>query len=794
MPTEFGPYIGVVVNNIDNTRQGRLQVWIEEFGAVKADGSPDLSDETLWRTVKYCPPFYGATPLPETQGDTAGVGSYPGNRNSYGMWFTPPDLGTRVICFFVAGDPDKGYYFGCIPEQGINHMIPAIGSSSKYVPGNKTQQNYFTDTPLLPVTEISTTTKAINENPRFFDQPKPVQSVQAAILFQQGLNKDPVRGPIRSSSQRESPSNVYGISTPGKAIYQGGLDPKTIKGQLEKGEIKPQDITVIGRQGGHTFVMDDGDLEGTDTLVRIRTAKGHQITMSDDGDCFYITHANGQTWLEFGKQGTVDVYSTNSINLRTQGTLNFHADRDINMYAGGRIRMKTKGNFLVESEKTLALNGTENLVLFSKTNLSIRSDGNLAMRSKTGAWNSASTLNFKGATINLNGAPTLPTSTVPSIPLNKLVGTKFSQQQGWTVVPGAVETIVTRAPTHEPYPYHNQGVNVTTNLNESVTSEANPDNQTDTDQTAEQEARSNRAYAQAETQTVKDPIKAEDYAKEPSSDSGVGNVSADEVTALTAQQAKETAAKTEEFVGTPYDDDGNLNPGWTIDGDENPYYTGPEISKTGIGTYGQSAESLVQLGYLKPGTLNLVTQPSLLSTVLSSPNVWTGQYGVSGLLDYISQPILQNLGQISLMSSALQGLFDKGVLSGDESSRYQATFLQPATVYGVDAVAAWVNNEETDTELLSNILITARQAQYAVDFTEIYSDVLQIANNLPGFVNTVERTEIDQAVTDIIDNPKIPSIDYIDAPVPLTPVVQVNVPDRPRDDSVFRFAPGKPKA
>jgi hypothetical protein len=174
--------------------------------------------------------------------------------------------------------------------------------------------------------------------------------------------------------------------------------------------------------------------------------------MSDDGDCFYITHANGQSWLEFGKQGTIDLYSTNSINLRTQGTLNLHADRNINMYAGGTIKMKSKGNTLINSEKTIGVNGEQNLLLYSKKSLSVRSDGNLAMRGVKSSWFGGSSLNFRAKVINLNGAKTLPTGTVPSIAGYKLAGTTFVAGQGWVVQPGAVETIVTRAPTHEPYP------------------------------------------------------------------------------------------------------------------------------------------------------------------------------------------------------------------------------------------------------------------------------------------------------------------------------------------------------
>lgn len=501
MPAEMGPYIGTVVNNVDTTRQGRLQVWIAQFGSTEKDGKPNLDDPTTWRTVSYCPPFYGATPQ---LGTSAQFGTYPGNRNSYGMWFTPPDLGTQVLCFFVGGDPGQGYYVGCIPEDGINHMIPAIGSSPRYVAGNKTQENYFANTRLLPVTEINELSRGVSENPKFYEAPKPVQSVVASILFQQGLDKDPIRGPIRSTSQRESPSSVYGISTPGKPIYQGGLDPKTIKKQLESNAIKPQDIAVIGRQGGHTFVMDDGDLEGADTLIRIRTAKGHQITMSDDGDCFYITHANGQTWLEFGKQGTVDVFSTNSVNIRTQGDINLHADRNINMYAGGSIRAKAAASIKLEGTAGVTLYSDQALRMFSRTALSIRSDGTLAMKSNTGSWNGGSSLNFRGGVINLNGGATLPAPSVGSMTGYKLPDTEFVNEQGWTVRPGTLDTIVTRAPTHEPWPFHNRGTSANSNLNPATpAAPATPAT-----------IKAATAVDRVNDQPVQNPIDAEDFVSE----------------------------------------------------------------------------------------------------------------------------------------------------------------------------------------------------------------------------------------------------------------------------------------
>jgi hypothetical protein len=290
--TEFGPFIGEVKNNVDSTRLGRLQVYIEEYGGSNPD------DESLWRTVSYVPPFMAQY---SQSGTDDGTGTYIGNMQSYGMWFTPPDIGTQVICFFVGGDPDQGYYIGCVPNPGISHMIPAIGASKKFDLQNSEQKSYFSKATQLPVTEINNDNEKISEAPRYYDEQKPVHSVVAGIMLQQGLINDTQRGPITSNSQRESPSRVYGISTPGRPVYQGGASEKDIKQKIQDGA-KSSDFKVTGRRGGHSIVMDDGDLEGKDNLVRIRTSKGHQITMSDNGEFFYIIHANGQTWVELGSR------------------------------------------------------------------------------------------------------------------------------------------------------------------------------------------------------------------------------------------------------------------------------------------------------------------------------------------------------------------------------------------------------------------------------------------------------------------------------------------------------------
>jgi hypothetical protein len=715
MPAEFGPFIGLVRNNIDPTRSGRLQVYIEQFAG------DDPNDESLWRTVSYVPPFYGTTnPGPNAQNT---VGTFTSNPQSYGMWFTPPDINTAVICFFVEGDPNQGYYLGCIPDIGINRMIPSIGAVKDYQLERGPQDQYFAGATQLPVTEINPDNQAISQDPRFFDQTKPVHSYLAGILLQQGLIRDTVRGPITSSSQRETPSSVYGISTPGKPIFQGGLSERDIKARLDRGDIRPQDIDVIARRGGHSIVMDDGDLEGRDNLVRIRTAKGHQITMSDDGDCFYIIHANGQTWIELGKQGTVDVFSTNSVNVRTQGTINLHADRDINMFAGGAINMKSTVT-KIEASASLDLIGSSQLKLYSKNSIGVRSDGTLALKnSNAGSWDAGSALTLKAGCINLNSGAASPVIPPKSIAEKSLADTSFIPNKGWEVEFGKLKTIVTRAPTHEPYPYHNQGVSEFTDLDEAIDSAALPGVAA--------------VLGGLADIPVLGGITASDFLGTLSLDGvdliGLGNLDTTQIGGLLAQAQKDIGQAFDQF----------------------------SLEK-GIGAFGFSPAQLESTGFLKPGTVQnfLSSAGADIENVLKSASVWTGKAGIDNLTNLLGDAGLQALTQNEIMIGALDGLKAAGIVTGKESSTVLGSLVQTATKYGVDTAVEWVKGV-APADLVESINQTAKNAQYAVNFVDTKaSELVTSSQRLGGFTNTVLRDGVDLAVKQVINNPKIPLPDF----------------------------------
>lgn len=448
VPTWQGLFLGIVKNNVDPTRSGALEVYIQQLGG------PNENDPSTWRKVNYCSPFYGVTQQKSTASKAGGF--Y--NPQSYGMWFTPPDIGVQVICFFVGGDPSKGYYMGCVADPGFNHMIPAIGSTSNYATNNASQNAYFSRAGKLPVTEINgDNTGAVNK-PNFFDLPKPVHSVQAGIYFQQGLIDDTERGPISSNAQRESPSTVYGISTPGRPIYAGGLTDQQVQQQLAQNTIDPTKTAIQGRKGGHTLVLDDGNQIGENNLIRIRTSKGHQIMMNDSENFFYICHSNGQTWIELGQEGTVDVFSTNSINLRSQGDINLHADQDIKMYAGRNFHAYANAEVKLNSAGTSQITSKSRMTMASTGDIGIIATKSVAIKGDKGYFGVAGKLGLVGSKVLLNSGGAIPVQ--PPVPINKtlLDDTTFNNTRGWEITKDALTSICSRVPCHEPWPYHNLGV------------------------------------------------------------------------------------------------------------------------------------------------------------------------------------------------------------------------------------------------------------------------------------------------------------------------------------------------
>jgi hypothetical protein len=472
-----GPYIGIVKDNVDPSKMGGLRVLIPSLAGVNEGFSGQLYD------VQYLMPFYGAKSVNALSGSTAGdVGDYQDGAHSYGMWMVPPDIDSRVLVIFVEGKVSQGFWFGCIQDPLTNHMIPGIAASKDTV-GETSSEDTTQDlkreiygTDIVPAGEVNRKLYNFSGGAGSTDRlRKPIHPF-ANTLREQGLSQDTVRGTTTSSARRESPSAVFGISTPGR------VDPARRKAKL--GPVDAQEDVPVVRNAGHTFVMDDGDAEGDNQLIRLRTSSGHQILMHDTAGVMYLANAKGTVWMEFSGDGAVDIYAQKGYNLRSGGDINFHAEGDINMYANRNIKIKANEHLGQDPmDRTIkgivSIDGSIINQLASRSmNLSVN-EGYYSLRTAMGIYTQAASgqqihqasgqVHLVGSQVHFNSMPADPNLLQPlkRTGFNQPHGTGTEEVQVPDVTPilkGSVGVMKQdrsipgmsgmRVPTHEPFLWH----------------------------------------------------------------------------------------------------------------------------------------------------------------------------------------------------------------------------------------------------------------------------------------------------------------------------------------------------
>lgn len=358
-----GVYIGTVKKNDDPQNMGRLQVYIESFG-----GKPD--DPMNWISVSYASPFAGTTSIFE-QG--ANVEEYADTMKSYGFWAVPPDIDNKVLIAFADGKLDLGYWFACLFSRNTQISIPGLpaknthkGEKRPAAPKNKKDKD----------TDLE---KYVEHTPMY------------NALKQQGLEEDTTRGLTTSSAMRESPSRVIGLLTPGQ----------------------------------HQFVMDDGDKDGHNKLIRLRTVNGVQLLLDDESGHIYMISKTGNSWVEISSDGQIHLYGSNDINIRSEANINLHADKNVNIEAGEAITLA--------AAKDITLQSGANMQLIAKSDTMITSGQTSHISSSAGHYETA-------AVIHMNGPAATAATAVEN---NTLI-----------VNTSVTDSICTTVPEHEPWAGH----------------------------------------------------------------------------------------------------------------------------------------------------------------------------------------------------------------------------------------------------------------------------------------------------------------------------------------------------
>lgn len=452
MTIDPGPYEAEIISHVVGTRMGEMMVYIPDFGGIKNNPKDQIR-------VSYCSPFYGKTyGTDQQESDASSPEAQWTTGQSYGFWMVPPDIGNKVLVVFAAGSRDRGYWIGCLYDSASHHMVPALGRN---VGGGIDTGKTLKPTPedvlspslsgnsFVPVVEGYSGDKKAYAPDGIKSTPRYAHEYQSAVLVNQGLDRDSVRGAISSSSLREAPSNVYGFSTPGRSVT------RTAQVSNAPGENASQ--AVIARRGGHSFVMDDGDISGSDQLIRIRTAGGHQILMNDVADktdagagIIYIGSASGNQWVELSANGDINVFSTGKFSLRSKGDINFHSDSNINMHAQGAVNINGQQKVVVNSPISVDILGLKSASVKTAT-LSLLGTGTVSLVSGGALTSSAKGANnIMGASVDLNGASPVSVPALPKIKLNKLPDVSYDGTL-WSYAEGMIDSVCTLAPAHEPW-------------------------------------------------------------------------------------------------------------------------------------------------------------------------------------------------------------------------------------------------------------------------------------------------------------------------------------------------------
>ena len=393
---DVGPYVGVVKYTNDPTRQGKLGVNIPELTLTNNPSPADC----IW--CNYLSPFYGAKSVEATS--KSDPNDYKSTQHSYGFWAVPPDIDTEVLVIFAKGEANRknAFWIGCVQQALTNQQLPGYGSSTETIRKNENAReaygiqrktNYGTD--FLPVGEKNRRIIEAAQTADFAESIKyPVNDILADQLLSEGLIQDNVRGTTSSSARRETPSQVFGLSTPGRVRE----DSRTLNIGVNADTIRPD------RNPGHSFVMDDGDVDGENQQVRLRTASGHQLLMNDTEGVVYIANGSGKAFIEMDKDGTISVYSDGGINLRSSRDFNLHSETNINFHAKGTINFTSENHLALNAEGYIFAMG-EKGILNSSQNGSIRhyaKDGISSFTNGTQLHGAGGRIDLAGSQVHFN--------------------------------------------------------------------------------------------------------------------------------------------------------------------------------------------------------------------------------------------------------------------------------------------------------------------------------------------------------------------------------------------------------
>lgn len=510
-----GFHVGMVMDDQDDQRMGRLWVHIPSLGGKRFDvhsvpswggTTPDRQDPSglvydqklryNWFLVSPMMPFFGSDDYRNQSGPDRN--SMAGDVNSYGMW-VQPRIGDFVGVLFAGGDAAAGYWIGMLPKPYRNGMVPGVPGE----PANAISDRDKSGVPEVvnPQSVLPTMDRVPSkQETESAAEDKLSSSDLARNIAVSGVAGDRSRGAGTSGARRESPSYVTGLKSQGWT-YESEKKNRDVSGDFFEKRTELSRVNTVG----HSIVMDDHpDYQS----MRFRTSAGSQILLNDACECpyVYIQTPKGNVWLELCDGGDINVFAAGSISMHAESDFNLTVDKNYNVQVNGDYNMAVGGNYnqTINGNTAVLRNGSEartnngdldhTVIGASRYMLSGGLDTNVigTMRSSiTNAMdisiggttrissgnkihlNSGGSMNLDGATINLNGGNiSLPESAEDAVPPQfskpgKASGKPTTDEILKNKRPKDSDYLAAVVPQHQPWPGR-CGVGTTAGTNGNV--------------------------------------------------------------------------------------------------------------------------------------------------------------------------------------------------------------------------------------------------------------------------------------------------------------------------------------
>lgn len=222
----------------------------------------------------------------------------------------------------------------------------------------------------------------------------------------------------------------------------------------------------------------------------------------------------------------------------------------------------------------------------------------------------------------------------------------------------------------------------------------------------------------------------------------------------------------------------------------------------GIGKFGLKPEQLEAQGLIKPGAIQAfftskppavptkedtdeaervtreggaitaaeVAANRQLTTVLSSPAIWSGKDQINGLAQVTSNESLQTKSQQTTFKAGLDQLSQLGATVGAAAGSQLGALASAASKFGPAAAADWAKGL-APPGLATQINSLAKNAQQAVSLVDTSLKTFgSVPFNAAGKIGTVDRSTLNTAFSQVLGNPKIPVPTFAPAPSTKTAV------------------------